>query len=406
MGVDIQRRFDIGVAEQLFCSQHVHAGLIQHTGVSVAELMRGEGLDHGGEAAGGEAGFQCAVLLLRLDGGGKIAVFLIQNAHIAFPHSAPGRLGIDAAGGIRAEVQRFVRLARQKRHEEIRNVDQPHSGLGLRHVLDMRHSVDEFGAFIDADRFFLQIDVAPGQGDQLPAADAGIEHHHGGQPRGVVGLFDPPALLLGDRLPFLRRGAMWDHDGRAGVEIHDAVVDGKLEDVVGVQQDIAEGFTAQRLFLSAGQIEQELLDLHRLDSSDRHAVQRRQMFAFTLNILIITGGDAGLLDGKVLILPAFKGVVLQREIDPSVEKGSGFVVFCFQLFRAAAVDCFILSFSVGVFAEVYLFCVASIGAGLLFRHKKQRLPFKKVDFSKGPAYNNSADPDICVLGFGSPSRCW
>lgn len=329
MGINVECRFDIGMAEKLFCSQHVHAGLIQHAGVGVPELVRGKGVDYGGETSGGEAGFQCAVLLLRFDGGGKIAVFLIQHAHIAFPHSAPGRLGIDAAGGIRAEVQRFVRLARQKRHEEIRNVDQPHSGLGLRHVLDMRHSVDEFGAFIDADRLFLQIDVAPSQGDQLAAADAGIEHHHGGQPRGVVGLFDPPTLIFGDCLPFLRRGAMGNHDGGAGVEIHDAVVDSQLEDVVRVQQDIAEGFAAQRLFLSAGQIKQELLDLYRFDFDDRHVVQRRQMFAFALNILIIPGGDASLLDGKVLIFPAFKCVVLQREVDPSVEKCSGFVVLGF-----------------------------------------------------------------------------
>ena len=239
-GVDAQRDRDVLVAHLIAGGHDVHAGEVHQGAEGVAELVRGKGVDEHGQAA-------WAVFVLLA----VVAVLDVKVTHVALPQALPALLSHLPAFGVVEHVEAAVLLGAEIIDEDLGDTDDADAG---RRLGDLDLFGAEVVALADRDGGVVEVDVRPGEGGGLAAAEAGVEQEHGGSLGGVGRLPDPALLRLGEGVARLRRSP-GGGDGLDQRVVHHDLRDGEVIRCLGAAAQIGEGKVGEGRFavVPAGQ---------------------------------------------------------------------------------------------------------------------------------------------------------
>ena len=190
-----------------------------------------------------------------------VAVLDVQVAHIALPQALPALLSHLLAFGVVEHVEAAVLLGAEIIDEDLGDTDDADAG---RRLGDLDLFGAEVVALADRDGGVVEVDVGPGEGGGLAAAEAGVEQEHRGPLGGVVRLPDPALLRLGDGVAGLRRSP-GGGDGLDQRVVHHDLRDGEVIRRLGAAAQIGEGKVGEgRLaVVPAGQRVEHLLEVGR-----------------------------------------------------------------------------------------------------------------------------------------------
>lgn len=164
-----------------------------------------------------------------------LSVLFLHQTALCPPQ--PTELGHLLAFGVVEHVEAAVLLGAEIIDEDLGDTDDADAGRGL---CDLNFLSAEIVALIDRDGGVVEVDVGPGEGSGLAAAEAGVEQEHGG-PLGSVGRLTDPALLrLGDGVAGLRRSP-GGGDGLDQRVVHHDLRDGEVIRRLGAAAQIGEG---------------------------------------------------------------------------------------------------------------------------------------------------------------------
>ena len=225
-GVDAKRDGDVLVAHLVAGGHDVHTGEVHQGAEGMAELVRGKGVDAHGQAA------RAIFILLAV-----VAVLDVQVAHIALPQALPALLGHLLAFVVVEHVEAAVLLGAEIIDEDLGDADDADAG---RRLGDLDLFGAEVVALIDRDGGVVEVDVGPGEGGGLAAAEAGVEQEHGSSLGSVGCLTDPALLRLGDGVAGLRRSP-GGGDGLDQRVVHHDLRDGEVIRRLGAAAQVGEG---------------------------------------------------------------------------------------------------------------------------------------------------------------------
>lgn len=225
-GVDAKRDRDVFMSHLVTGGHDVHTGEVHQSAEGVAELVRGEGVDAHGQAT------RAVFVLLAV-----VAVLDVKVTHVALPQALPALLSHLPAFGVVEHVEAAVLLGAEIIDEDLGDTDDADAG---RRLGDLDLFGAEVVALADRDGGVVEVDVGPGEGGGLAAAEAGVEQEHRG-PLGSVGRLTDPALLrLGDGVAGLRRSP-GGGDGLDQRVVHHDLRDGEVIRRLGAAAQIGEG---------------------------------------------------------------------------------------------------------------------------------------------------------------------
>ena len=258
----------------------------------MAELVRGKGVDEHGQAA-----WPIFVLLA------VVAVLDVKVTHVALPQALPPLLGHLPAFGVVEHVEAAVLLGAEIIDEDLGDTDDADAG---RRLGDLDLFGAEVVALADRDGGVVEVDVSPGEGGGLAAAEAGVEQEHR-SPLGSVGRLTDPALLhLGDGVAGLRCSP-GGGDGLDQRIVHHDLRDGEVIRRLGTAAQIGEGKVGEgRLaVVPAGQRVEHLLEVGRaqLRGGDGHQIAPvgfiggQPVNAFLADALCLFGRDEIIVQG-------------------------------------------------------------------------------------------------------------
>ena len=148
-------------------------------------------------------------------------------------------------------VEAAVLLGAEIIDEDLGDTDDADAG---RRLGDLDLFGAEVVALADRDGGVVEVDVRPGEGGGLAAAEAGVEQEHGGSLGGVGRLPDPALLRLGEGVARLRRSP-GGGDGLDQRVVHHDLRDGEVIRCLGAAAQIGEGKVGEGRFavVPAGQ---------------------------------------------------------------------------------------------------------------------------------------------------------